>query len=86
VTNTDDRQYRSILKRIALRMMLEGGLVPDFPIQALAKLDGADGPARRTEESARDLRNLLWCSIDNDDSRDLYRAPSDFPNPDCSPG
>src|SRR5450756_2298112 len=71
MTNTDDRQHRSILQRIAHRMMLEGGLVPDFPIQALAKLDGAHGPARRTEESTRDLRNLLWCSIDNDDSRDL---------------
>jgi hypothetical protein len=71
MTNTDDRQHRSILQRIAHRMMLEGGLVPDLPIQVLAKLDGAHGPAIRTEESARDLRNLLWCSIDNDDSRDL---------------
>jgi hypothetical protein len=41
MTNTDDRQNRSVLQRIAHRMMLEGGLVPDFPIQALAKLDGA---------------------------------------------
>jgi exoribonuclease-2 len=51
--------------------MLEKGLVPDFPAQALAELDGIHGPATRTEESTRDLRNLLWCSIDNDDSRDL---------------
>ena len=51
--------------------MLERGLVPDFPIQALAELDGIHGPATRTEASTRDLRNLLWCSIDNDDSRDL---------------
>jgi VacB/RNase II family 3'-5' exoribonuclease len=69
--NTDDRQHRSILQRIAHRMMLERGLVPDFPIQALAELDGIHGPAKRTEGSTRDLRNLLWCSIDNDDSRDL---------------
>ena len=71
MTNTDDRQHRSILQRIAHRMMLEGGLVRDLPIQVLAKLDGAHGPAIQAEESTRDLRNLLWCSIDYDDSRDL---------------
>jgi exoribonuclease-2 len=71
MTDTDDRQHRSILQRIAHRAMLEKGLVPDFPVQALAELDGIHGPATRTEESTRDLRNLLWCSIDNDDSRDL---------------
>ena len=71
MTNTDDRQHRLILQRIAHRAMLERGLVPDFPVQALAELDGIHGPATRAEESTRDLRNLLWCSIDNDDSRDL---------------
>jgi VacB/RNase II family 3'-5' exoribonuclease len=71
MTDADDRQHRSILQRIAHRAMLERGLVPDFPPQALAELDGIHGPAVRTEESTRDLRNLLWCSIDNDDSRDL---------------
>src|SRR5664280_345177 len=71
MTDTDDRQHRSILQRIAHRAMLERGLVPDFPVQALTELDGIHGPATRAEESTRDLRNLLWCSIDNDDSRDL---------------
>jgi VacB/RNase II family 3'-5' exoribonuclease len=71
MTHSDDRQHRSILQRIAHRIMLEKGLVPDFPTQALAELDGVHGPAKRTEESTRDLRGLLWCSIDNDDSRDL---------------
>jgi exoribonuclease-2 len=51
--------------------MLERGLVPDFPPEALAELDQIHGSATRIEESTRDLRNLLWCSIDNDDSRDL---------------
>ena len=71
MTDLDNRQHRSILRRIAHRAMLERDLVPDFPLQALAELDGIHGPATRTEESTRDLRNLLWCSIDNDDSRDL---------------
>jgi len=51
--------------------MLQRGLVPDFPSQALAELQQIHGPATRTAESARDLRNLAWCSIDNDNSRDL---------------
>jgi VacB/RNase II family 3'-5' exoribonuclease len=71
MTNTDDRQHRSFIKKIARRVMMERGLFPDFSAQALAELDGIHGPAKRTEESTRDLRNLLWCSIDNDDSRDL---------------
>jgi exoribonuclease-2 len=71
MTNTDERQHRSILQRIAHRVMLERGLVPDFPLPALAELDAIHGPATQTEGSTRDLRNLLWCSIDNDDSRDL---------------
>ena len=69
--NADDRQHRAILRRIAHQAMIERGLVPDFPPQALAELDGIHGPPTRTEGSVRDLRNLLWCSIDNDASRDL---------------
>jgi exoribonuclease-2 len=71
MTDTDDKQHRAILQRIAHRVMLEKGLIPDFPPQALTELDGIHGPAPRDGESTRDLRNLLWCSIDNDDSRDL---------------
>lgn len=51
--------------------MMERGFVTDFSPQELAELDGIHGPATRTEGSARDLRNLLWCSIDNNESRDL---------------
>jgi len=71
MTNTGDRRHRSILQRIARRAMIERGLDPDFPPRALAELDGIHGPATWAEGSARDLRNLPWCSIDNDDSRDL---------------
>ena len=71
MTDTNDRQHRSILRGIARRAMLERGLLPDFSPQALAELDGIHGPATRTEEAMRDLRHLVWCSIDNDDSRDL---------------
>ncbi len=71
MTNATEQQHRSLLQSIAHRVMLEKGLFPDFPTKALAELDGIHGPATRTEESTRDLRKLLWCSIDNDDSRDL---------------
>jgi exoribonuclease-2 len=40
VTDTDDRQHRSILQRIGHRAMLERGLVPGF-LLSVAKLMGA---------------------------------------------
>ncbi|PKL75812.1 MAG: ribonuclease II [Candidatus Melainabacteria bacterium HGW-Melainabacteria-1] len=60
-----------LLSGIAHRAMIERGMVPDFPakvgtelekISAVTNFDGAD---------IRDLRDLPWCSIDNDDSLDL---------------
>lgn len=64
--------------------MIERGLVPDFSPQALAQLKGIQGPAQRTEESVRDLRHLLWCSIDNDDSLDLDQLTVAEANPNGS--
>jgi len=69
--NTDDMQHRELLRKIARRVMLEKGFIPDFSPQALAELNGITEPAMQTGASTRDLRNLLWCSIDNDDSLDL---------------
>jgi exoribonuclease-2 len=51
--------------------MLDRGLLPDFSPQAMTELDGIHEAVTKVEGSTRDLRNLLWCSIDNDDSRDL---------------
>ncbi|MFA6290905.1 MAG: RNB domain-containing ribonuclease [Victivallales bacterium] len=65
------KQHRNILRNIARRVMLERGLIPDFPPKAIAELDRIHGPATCKDASDRDLRNLPWCSIDNDDSRDL---------------
>ena len=59
-----------ILQRIAHRVMRERGLEPDFSPAALAELSAIHGPAVKPG-AGRDLRALLWCSIDNDDSRDL---------------
>ena len=70
--NTNDQHHRSILQSIARRAMLERGLLPDFSTAALAELSKLEVAAMSTQdESVRDLRELLWASIDNDDSRDL---------------
>jgi VacB/RNase II family 3'-5' exoribonuclease len=62
---------RNQLRSIARRAMLERGLLPDFSPAALAETNAIKGPATATAGSAKDLRDLLWASIDNDDSRDL---------------
>jgi VacB/RNase II family 3'-5' exoribonuclease len=71
MTNSNNDQHRSILQRIARQAMLDRGLVPDFSPQALSELEGIRGPAPLSSGGIRDLRSLLWCSIDNDSSRDL---------------
>ncbi len=71
LTNTNNKQHRPLLQRIAHQAMIERGLLPDFSPQALAELNGIRGPATETYNKMHDLRQLPWCSIDNDDSRDL---------------
>jgi len=56
---------------IARRAMLARGLEPDFPPAAAQQLRGISAPAMERGAQIRDLRSLPWCSIDNDDSRDL---------------
>jgi exoribonuclease-2 len=51
--------------------MTEHGLEPDFPAAVLREVDTAPSSDPQPEGSVRDLRQWLWCSIDNDDSRDL---------------
>ena len=64
-------QHRAILRQIARRAMIARGLFPDYSPEALAELDGIHAVTSVAESSVRDLKHLLWCSIDNDDSRDL---------------
>src|SRR5215469_618328 len=59
------------LRNIAHRAMLEHGLEPDLPAAAAAELAAISTPAMEHGPQIRDQRALLWCSIDNDDSRDL---------------
>ena len=59
------------LIQIARDAMVSNGMDPDFPIDALEQLKSIQGPAQEPAGSLKDMTQLLWCSIDNDDSRDL---------------
>lgn len=59
------------LESIAHRIMLERGLLPDFSPAALTETAALREASAAQAPSIRDLRDLLWASIDNDTSRDL---------------
>ena len=61
---------RATLAAVARQAMIDRGLEPDFPPAAQQELAAISRPAEVTGD-ARDLRDRLWASIDNDDSRDL---------------
>jgi exoribonuclease-2 len=72
---TTDSQPRALLQKLARKAMCDRGLLPDFSAGALAEAAALTAPAAGKDAAAnqgtRDLRNLLWASIDNDDSKDL---------------
>lgn len=64
------QNHAALLESIANQAMIDRGLAPDFSKAAKQQASSIQAPAS-DHDSARDLRKLLWCSIDNDDSRDL---------------
>ena len=74
---TYNQHHRSILQDIARRAMIERDLLPDFSAEALAELERlhvsliAENNPGEGNHGIRDVRDLLWTSIDNDDSLDL---------------
>ncbi|HEV8657829.1 MAG TPA: ribonuclease catalytic domain-containing protein, partial [Thermoanaerobaculia bacterium] len=64
-----NQHQAEFLAEIARQAMIDRGLEPEYPDAALRQLASIKGPAHAN--GMRDLRDLPWCSIDNDDSRDL---------------
>jgi exoribonuclease-2 len=72
----DSRSTQVDLQAMAAQVMVEHGFEPEFPAgiqQQLADINARPPLAQASSgaDAARDLRRLLWSSIDNDTSRDL---------------
>jgi len=59
------------LQRVARELMRKLGLLPDFSPAVMAEANRLAPATTPAGGDVRDLRSLLWASIDNDDSRDL---------------
>src|SRR5579871_2707979 len=59
------------LQATAKEVMMQYGFEPDFPPQVSEQLSSLKQQQPPDGSDLRDLRNLLWSSIDNDTSRDL---------------
>ena len=68
--NIYERHHHAILQNIAHNVMLERGLHPDFSNEAISQLRKLNFPLKDIPD-VRDMRNLLWASIGNDDSLDV---------------
>ncbi|HUE50695.1 MAG TPA: RNB domain-containing ribonuclease [Terriglobales bacterium] len=69
----DPRSSSINLQAIARQVMQAQGFQPDFPPETQKQLADikAHPPQLTPSDKVRDLRNLLWSSIDNDTSKDL---------------
>jgi len=70
----DSRHSSSLnLQQIARQVMQARGFEPDFPPEVQKQIADikAHPPQLAPSAKVRDLRNLLWSSIDNDTSKDL---------------
>jgi VacB/RNase II family 3'-5' exoribonuclease len=66
-----NRKHEDLLDEIAHQSMIDKGLRPEFDAAAEKQVAAIHAPARDDDGEAKDLRDLAWSSIDNDDSRDL---------------
>jgi exoribonuclease-2 len=62
---------RDDLRAVARRAMIDRGLLADFSEAVRSEMHSIEIGGAAKDGSIRDLRDLVWVSIDNDDSRDL---------------
>jgi exoribonuclease-2 len=79
---TAHKTGRDDLQSIAREVMLQRGLLPDYSPAVIAETNRIAGPAAASGAEVRDLRDLPWASIDNDDSRDLDQLTVTQPTAD----
>ena len=72
------------LAELAVIAMRERGLEPEFSAAVKRQLDEIDGESEEDGAGIVDMTGLLWCSIDNDDSRDLDQLTVSETLPDGS--
>ena len=68
---SNSQSTRVDLQAIARQVMIEHGFQPDFSSAVHKQLQTIRSQGPAATKNVRDLRSLLWSSIDNDTSRDL---------------
>jgi VacB/RNase II family 3'-5' exoribonuclease len=67
----DNNAHRIELQRIARKVMIERGFNTEFPDSVLDELKLISNHNQDSQSNTKDMRNLLWCSIDNEDTLDI---------------
>lgn len=67
----NNQKHHDLLVHIANHAMIERGLEPDFSEAVKEQLSSINTSSDEDSPLIKDLTQLLWCSIDNDDSLDL---------------
>src|SRR5690349_3338748 len=67
----NDHVQASQFARAAEQAMLQNGFEPEFSSEVLSQLKQIESSPSPSVSDARDMRDVLWSSIDNESSRDL---------------
>jgi VacB/RNase II family 3'-5' exoribonuclease len=67
----ENNKHRPLLQRLARQAMIDRGLWWDFSPEAQKELKALEKNYNQVRRPPKDMRQEKWCSIDNDESRDL---------------